>query len=299
MADSTADWFNQAIAGAQSGSSLASPSVTAAGLTSSPDPLLSPVYLPRSRPNPNTSRFEGKPVPGAEGGLDIRSVTDETTVGDAYDEFHRMSSAARKAFAQKLERAGLLEPGSYTYQDLAAAWRSYVDYAAEMYAATGKKVSPQQMVNMDASILGDQGSADDFDPRDVDRNTTTVNDTSVSLIHKQDARAILRNAFQSELGRDPTRRETRAFYRAMREAQRENPTHTTGTRSSKTVINRKRNGNSRSNTTSSDNTVTQQSFDEGSFTANYMDDRFDNEMDARRTATDYYGALIDLARGDL
>ena len=290
MAESVNDWFTQSIAQAQAGgSAIGAPASTS-------DPLLAPVYMGGTNPNPNASVFNGKPVPGAEGGLDIGPSDDTTTVGDAYDQFHRMSNAQRREFARKLERLGVLEPGSYGYGDLAALWREAVDEAADIYRASGRKVTPMGYLGLMAQTGMGQGAGDEFDPRDRSTSTETVNSTNTNLSTRAQARTRIREAFQSELGRDPTRKETRAFFRALRAEERDNPSRTTGTRSSTSVVNRKRNGNDSTTTSSNDNTTTSGGVGQ-EFDANYMDDHYDKEMDARRSATDYYDALLGLAGG--
>lgn len=264
---------------------------------SSSDPLLAPVYMGTARPASGPDRYQGKPIPGAMGGLQTGPVDRVTTVGDAYDEFHRMSPQERNAFAKRLIDLGWIEPGGYTYADLQRLWQAAVNDASDIRRATGKNISPMGVISLNKQMQSGSAGGPAFDPRDVSKNTETVNNRQVSLTNKVDARAVLRQSFQAELGRDPTRRETRAFYRALRAAEQANPTTTTGTRSSRSVTNRQENGNSQTRSTSSDDTTTKQSFDRGAFLDNYVDDRYDKEQDARRTATDYYGALLDLAGG--
>lgn len=256
--------------------------------TSANDPLLAPVWMGQSTRSVGPDRFQGKPVPGAEGGLKTptnltQSVDDVTTVGDAYDRFHRMSNKERRAFAKKLENLGVIEPGSYSYGDLASLWREAVDEASDIHRASGRKVSPTGYLDL-MKQMGMGAGSEEFDGRDVSTGTQTQTDFST----KAEARAALRTAFQSELGRDPTRKETRVFYRALHAKEAGNPTTTT----SRSVTTRKRNGNSNTNSSS---TTTGGVGEE--FIHNYMDDRFDTEQDARATATDYYGALLDLAGG--
>lgn len=290
---SASDWFNQQIAGAQAG-------VTGGGggigvPSSQDDPLLAPVYMGGTNPNPNASRYNGKPVPGAMGGLDVRPDDSTTTVGDAYDEFHRMTDAQRKAFALRLERLGIIEPGSYSYGDLAGLWREAVDEAADIYRASGRKITPTGYLSLlEQSGMGAAGEK--FDGKDKFNDTENVDSTSTTLSTKADARARIREAFQAELGRDPTRKETRAFYRALNSREKSKPQHTTGTRTNSGTRRTEKNGNTSSSTSSTDNTTTTGGVGQ-EFDANYIDDHYDNEMDARHTATDYYDALLGLAGG--
>ena len=266
------------------------------GVSSADDPLLAPVYMGGTNPNPNASRFNGKSIPGAEGGLDVGPSDNTTTVGDAYDQFHRMSPAQRRSFAKQLESLGVLEPGSYGYGELASLWREAVDEASDIYRASGRKVTPMGYLNlMKQTGMGAQ-QGDDFDKRDKSTSTETVNSTNTNLSTRAQSRARLREAFQAELGRDPTRKETRAFHRALRAEERANPSRTTGTRSQTSTINRKRNGNSSTSSSSNDNTTTRGGVGE-EFDANYVDDTYDKEKDARNSATVYYDALLGLAGG--
>ncbi len=273
-------------------------SFSGASAASATDPLNAPVYMGgASKPASGPDRFQGKPIPGAEGGLETHAISGLSTVGEAYDEFHRMSNKQRKAFAAKLEALGVLEPGNYGYGELASLWREAVDEAADIYRASGRKVTPVGYLGlMKQTGMGDSVGTK-FDKHDVSTNTETVNDKQTSLSHKQDIRAALRNAFQQELGRDPTRKETRTFTRALRDAQRANPQTTTGSRNSRSEVNRQKNGNQQTSSSSNDNTTTQQSFDPGNYLDNYMDDTHDREMDERRSATTYYDALLGLAGG--
>jgi hypothetical protein len=286
------DWFTQSLAGAQAGVAGGGGGFAA---TSASDPLLAPVYMGGTNPNPAASQYNGKPIPGAESGLDVRPSDDTTTVGDAYDHFHRMSPQERAAFARKLERLGVLEPGSYGYGDLAALWREAVDEAADIYRASGRKVTPVGYLDLMAQTgMGAQGEK--FDGKDKFNETESVDSTTTNLSTKADARARLREAFQAELGRDPTRKETRAFYRALRSEERATPSRTTGTQTSSGTRRTKRNGNTSSSTSSVDNTTTTGGVDR-EFDANYIDDRYDAEKDARNSATVYYDALLGLAGG--
>jgi hypothetical protein len=290
----TDSWLNQRLAGSQAGVAGGGGGLFT-GVSATSDPLLAPVYMGGTNPNPNASVFNGKPIPGAEGGLDVGPSDETTTVGDAYDQFHRMTPQQRAAFAKKLEMLGVLEPGSYGYGELAALWREAVDEAADIYRASGRKVTPLGYLDLMAQTgMGAQG--DEFDGKDKFSDTETVNSTTTNLSTKAQARARIRDAFQAELGRDPTRKETRAFFRALRDAEQANPSRTTGTRTSSGTRRTKRNGNTSSDTSSVDNTTTRGGVGQ-EFDANYIDDHYDTEMDARNTATDYYDALLGLAGG--
>lgn len=272
--------FNNAVARSQNVGATSLPPSSAAS-PGEDDWLNFPVSLGKSRPDPRASRFQGKMMP--DGPLDVRSVPVVTTVGDAYDEWHRKSLAEQRELAKKLEDLGLVEPGNYTYADLERIWMDTVDQAANIRRATGRDVSPEGVLNLTRQLRG-PSAADGFDKRDVSTGTQT----QVNLTTKAQARAAIRSAFQAELGRDPSRKETRAFYRALHAAEKRNPTTT----ESRSVTTRQRDGNSDTDTTSttSGGVGTE-------FAANYMDDRYDAEKDARNSATIYYDALLSLAGG--
>lgn len=288
------EWFNQQITGLQTGVVGGGGGIGQA-MSATSDPLLAPVYMGGEHP---ASSLNGKHIPGAMGGLNVPASDGTTTVGDAYDEFHRMSDAERKAFAKKLERLGILEPGSYGYGDLAGLWREAVDEAADIYRASGRKVTPVGYLSLlKQSGMGvGTGPGEKFDGKDTFNDTENVNSTQTNLSTHADARARLRDAFQSELGRDPTRRETRVFTRALNAKERSNPSHTTGTRSNSGTRITKKNGNTSSSSSSTDNTTTTGGVGQ-EFDANYVDDHYDAEKDARNAAGPYYDALLGLAGG--
>lgn len=75
------------------------------------------VYMGRSA---GSTRFAGKEMPGGER---LPAPADQiTSVDDASLEFHRMSPKAQKKWADQLIRAGIIEPGNYTYDDLNSLW---------------------------------------------------------------------------------------------------------------------------------------------------------------------------------
>lgn len=206
----------------------------------------------------------------------------KTDVYDAYDEWDRMSPDRQREFALMLERLGYIEPGKYDYADLRKYWNNGVDEVAQIYRASGRQVTPQGYYGLAESITGSQ-AADQSGP-----TKSTSTSTSVSFSTKGEARALITDAFRSELGRDPSRREVRAFYRALHAKQRKSPSTVTQTaRASGPEGNRK----TRQSSTSTGGVET------GAFTQNYIDDRYDAEQDSRATATEYYDALLGLAGG--
>lgn len=253
-----------------------------------PNPSVGPsgaaVYL-GTRSNP-ASRFTGKEVPLGERKtthLSVpASVDDIRDVDSAYAEFDRWYAEDQgklRDWATLMESRGILEPGSYSYEDLRQKWLEAVDGAARIYGNTQKKITPSQYVDLMATGMGTAAGAK--------AHTTTQTSTSTTLATRADARAILTNTLQQELGRSPTSKEVGAFFKALRAAQASKPSVTTQTSRSKP--NKK---GTRTNVTSS--SVSKGGVDTGAFAQNFVDDKYDAERDARAGATDYYGALLSL-----
>ena len=236
------------------------------------------------------SRFEGKQMPGGE---DLHTYDDGIrTVDEAYDSFHTMSAKDQRAFATKLERMGIIKPGEYTYGDLASLWREAVDQSSDIFMATKgqKKVTPSQYLGLMGSITGEQAAG----PQATNETSTSTNtQTQTNYSTKAMARANITDAFRSELGRDPSRREVRAFYRALHAAERAKPSKQTTTETSKTHTNA---AGTKHNSTSNTSGVSTGGVG-AEFTQNYVDDTYNAEKDARNSATTYYDALLSLAGG--
>jgi len=87
--------------------------------------------------------------------------------------------------------------------------------------------------------------------------SSTSTNTAIQLSSRATARAVLESALANELGREPTKRETTAFLRALNQKEEANPTVTTSTTdsSSTSVVDQGKKG-SDTDTTSSSNTTT-------------------------------------------
>lgn len=246
-----------------------------------------------------TGPFQGKEMPDGEN----LNTSDIVTVAEAIDRFDNMSPIQQRQWADKLEDLGLLEPGGYTYADLKEAWSEAVMQSADIYRATeGKRqVNPMGYLDLVKQVRPGQT----FDPMDRHSNSSssTSTQTNVSLTSKQDAKTLIRDAFQREVGRDPSRREMRAFFAAMRSKERANPSTstTTSSNSESGVTRRKKNGNtnSSSTSTSSTSTTSKQAPSAGAIVENMADKQLDREADQFQTATGYYDALISMVRGSL
>lgn len=254
-----------------------------------PNPSVGPsgasVYL-GTRSNP-PGRFTGKQVPLGEKKTTTlslpQSVDDIRDTDSAYAEFDRWYAEDQgklRDWATLMESRGILEPGSYSYEDLRQKWLEAVDGAARIYGNTQKKITPHQYVDLMATGMGTAGSG-------AKPHTTTQTETSTTLATRADARAILTNTLQQELGRSPTSKEVGAFFKALRAAQASKPSVTTQTR--RTKPNKR---GTRTDITGS--SVTKGGVDTGAFAQNFVDDKYDAERDARAGATGYYGALLSL-----
>lgn len=300
------DWLDQQLRDLPIGgtSAVSQPGLGGLGTFDPSDP---PVYLGRtgtaSAPNPLAGKLmpDGTRLPATT----PSPIEDLRPMSDVLMDLYRWSPAERAKFAAELEKRGLLEPGNWNIEDLESVWARMVDGAAKAYAV-GKKITPRQFLPLLQTQLGAVGP-EPFDPvqRSSGTSTDTSTSTSVNLTTKSDARVLLSDAFQRELGRDPSRKELRAFYSALRNAEKKNPSRSQGTQTTtSTSVTRtkgpkagKRAGDSHSE---SSNSSTSSSVNSGgvtpsNFAQNYVDDEFDAEMDSRRTATDYYAALLGLA----
>lgn len=257
--------------------------------------------------NPSSTKFDGKELPGV-GNIQIDKADLErtTTLGEAKQEWYRLTPAEKRAFARELEKLGLVEPGGYTDADLREFWEGVVTDLAYERAATGKNPSPSEYLRLNAKLYGtgQEGAGEPFDPvrKSSSTQTSTSRDVATRLTQKQTARVYLTEEFQRELGRDPSRKEMRAFFSALRRAEKARPTVSEGTQtvSDSSVMRTKgpkagkQAGDTHTEASSSSNSssTTREGLDPGAFTQNYVDDQFDAEADARRTATNYYNVLL-------
>lgn len=151
-----------------------------------------------------------------------------------------------------------------------------------------KKITPWQWPVLNATVAGGGAAGPNGSATGNGGSgptTTRSSQRQVSYTPAADARTILVQELQSTLGRDPDKKEVEAFVRALHRAQGANPA--TGT----TVDHRDGKGNSSSSSTGTN------ALDQGAFAQNYVNDTFARERDERASATDYYSALIGLAKG--
>lgn len=167
-----------------------------------------------------SSRFNNKLVGPGERITGAKETQDRlTNVFDAYAEFNRMSPKKQRKWAEILEKAGLIKPGDYTYSDLEKMWQDAVDQAARIYSDTNgsRKVTPWQIAGLSAQLggVGASGAAGGG------------SQTSTTIATKTEARDLLAQTYQQEVGRDPDEKELAAFRKALNAAERSNPTKTT------------------------------------------------------------------------
>lgn len=255
------------------------------------------------------SRYEGKEMAGGD---NLHTYDDGVrSVDEAYDSWHTMSAKEQKAFATKLERMGVIKPGEYTYGDLAALWREAVDQSSDIFMATKgqKKVTPTQYLGLMGSITGQDGPAGPQATNETSTNTSTNTSSStnsqVNYSTKAAARANITDAFRAELGRDPSRREVRAFYRALHTQERKHPSvqtqHGTNTQTDRSKSHTNAAGDKHTSTSSSNSKSSSSGVTRGGvgpeFAQNYIDDTYDAEQDDRNAAGPWYDALLGLAGG--
>lgn len=258
-----------------------------------------PVYISNRTSN---NSFNGKALPdGRVSGAPTGSSDSvrETTVTDAYDEWHRMSKSEQRAFAKKLEEAGVIEPGDYNYASLAELWKEAVDEAADITRVTKRPVTPQGYLKLQRD-LSPAAEPTGGPSRSRSTDTSTSTDSNVNLSNRSSARAAITDVFRQELGRDPSRKEAKVFFKALNAAERGRPA--TSSQTNTQTQTSRNNGNpdnskSSSNQSSSSSSTSREGLDRGAFTQNYVDDRFDGEQDSRMAATGYYDALLGLAGG--
>lgn len=119
------------------------------------------------------------------------------------------------SIGQRLAGAGWIQPGDVGNLDkVSQAYQRVLELTATMNAA-GRNVTPEDVMRR---FLGG-GSGGLSRP-----STYTETTRSVDLTNPKSARALLKQALQQELGRDPSAAEQQAFLGALQAAEREDPT---------------------------------------------------------------------------
>src|SRR4249919_294057 len=96
------------------------------------------------------SKFDGKAV--ANDGVASDRIENQDPRDDVADtdtasaRIYSWDDATLKKWEKLLLDNGIIEPGSYNYEDLVSAWQKAVEGASNLYAA-GKNVTPQEYVD--------------------------------------------------------------------------------------------------------------------------------------------------------
>lgn len=149
-----------------------------------------------------------------------------------------------KRWEKVLLDAGKIEEGKYDYSTLVQLWEAYVQESAA-WLAKGKRMSPYDLVELDADLSGSRKKKDDGNGK----STNTQTSTSVDLTDPTTARGIIDSAYQSATGQAPTDAQREDFLSMLNDAERRHPSVSTGTQTTSTTGSGT--GNTKSNTTSS------------------------------------------------
>lgn len=190
--------FDAAMASAQQGGSVAS----------ADNP---PVYLGEIA---GSTRFAGKEMPDGER---IPAPHDKTALLDkASTMIYR--DGVQQRFIDLLLRNGIIERGNYTWDDVEGWWLKAVAGAANAWRYGGKKVTPEQWLELwhGAGVNGAGGGA----------STQTSVDKSVQQIDDLDARAAAEETYSSLMGRAPKGKEADAIREMLNSYAQNHPSIT-------------------------------------------------------------------------
>lgn len=191
----------------------------AGGPTIKPGTPLIPVKMPGTPYNPsgagsvNAFEYGQKTVAG-------KSV--DLPPDQAANAIYGWSNEDIKAFAKKVWYLG----GISTPQDIQGAlqvWDAAVQQAAR-FAAAGRPMDPQDVMQM--MLAGDPGAQKNLTQR-KNGGVVTQKARSINLSNPTEAKALITQAFQQSMGRDPTDAEVRTLTESLNAEQRKNPTVTT------------------------------------------------------------------------
>lgn len=154
--------------------------------------------------------FGPQMVPGAMsehgGGQTQMAVDDIRSYEDGLNDIYGWSARHRRAMGNKMYAMHLIQSPT-DYDGMNQVWNAAVKESAMRYTVSGGKVkvTPYDMIDAMAG-LGNNGSP-------YANQTITRTHTSTQIITPETADAAIRNIFQQEVGRDPTKGEL-SKYRA-------------------------------------------------------------------------------------
>ena len=217
-----ADWAAMLQRAAQAGPGAAGDAIP--GTVSDAEAGYYKVYL-GSRPTPSrgpalhADSLNG-PAPKGRGPLmhydpadapwdDLRSAKQGDIIASIDDAMVRIyNETTQKKFIELLRREGVVADGDLSWDVVEGWWQKAVEGAAMMYTHGGKKITPEQWIEIYAGKNGIFGTGDGS-------QTLTSTQTSRVEIDDLDARAVAEDAYAALLGRRPNKREMSGLRAAL------------------------------------------------------------------------------------
>lgn len=190
-------------------------------------------------------------------------------MNDVYGYWSRDKIAS---IGSRLAAHGIISPmDAGNIDKVSQAYQRVLELTAQMNAA-GRMVTPDDVINR---FLG--GGAGSGRPANYTETTS-----SVDLTNPKTARALLNQALQQSLGRDPSAAEQQAFLGALHAAEREDPT----IRTSQYKLDPATGQYQQTSTT------TKGGVDPSAYTGEFADSHNQKEAGAYQAATTYMDALM-------
>lgn len=202
------------------------------------------------------------------------------SLSSAQQMYFGFDQKTRDKFLSQLQLAGY-DASTLNDNKLSQLWAGYVAQAAGYYAS-GKKVTPWDVISKDMTQREASGAAAAAQPR-----TVTSTQTQAQLSTRTDASALFEQAASTLIGRAPTKAESSKFFGALNKYEKENPQTTTTT----------------SNYSAAGDLTSQKSTSSGGVSADaraYLAEqqaKADPEYGAFQAATTYMGALMQAIKG--